>query len=259
MLNSPHAGLAFLICSYTLFEFLAQRILLANRWMPFRAIFLLVIMLAGTSGWFSVLQAGAVVAFVLVYAACDAARSVLQRKAPHRTLETFLAKQLTCALSLLVVWGTTMQASPHEWFGSMLATLAAFTGREAHAVHWSMVAAIVSAYLFNVDGGTKVVRGILDKFPGLYGAVTEKLDAGTGANNSDNAGEWIGVLERLIALTFVLTGNLTALAFALTAKSIARFKELEDKQFSEYYILGTSASLIVALFTGMAIRLLFVF
>ncbi len=259
MNDSAHVGLALLFFFYSLFEFLLRRILLARRGAVIRAVVLFVVMLAGMSGWFSLPLTGGLLLFALVYAACEAGQTAFQRKSPNRTLEIFVLKQLGCAAGLVVVWGVTLQTSPQDWFVSTLATIAVLTGREFHAVQWPLVAAIATGYCFAIDGGTRVVRGILDKFPGLYTAVTNKLNEGTDANDSENAGEWIGVLERLIALTFVLTGNLTALAFALTAKSIARFKELEDKQFSEYYILGTSASLVVALFAGMAIRLLFGF
>ena len=120
-----------------------------------------------------------------------------------------------------------------------------------------MILAIISTYLFMVDGGTRIVRGVFKKFPVLYTKVLAKLNREGGSEREENVGEWIGVLERIITLTFVLTGSFTALAFALTVKSIARFKELEDKRFSEYYILGTSASLIVALFAGMMVKVIF--
>jgi hypothetical protein len=102
-----------------------------------------------------------------------------------------------------------------------------------------------------IDGGAKLVRGVLNKFPILM----TKIPINTG-NNNENIGEWIGVLERIITLTFVLTGSYTAVAFALTAKSIARFKELEQKDFAEYYLLGTSSSVATALLVGALVRVL---
>jgi hypothetical protein len=83
----------------------------------------------------------------------------------------------------------------------------------------------------------------------------EKVSITPGDDN-ENIGEWIGILERVITLTFVLTGSYTAVAFALTAKSIARFKELEDKNFAEYYLLGTSSSVATALLVGALVQVL---
>jgi hypothetical protein len=60
-------------------------------------------------------------------------------------------------------------------------------------------------------------------------------------------GEAIGVLERLLVVTFVLTGQLAAIGFVVAAKTLARFKQLDDRGFAEYYLLGTLASVSVAL------------
>ncbi len=60
-------------------------------------------------------------------------------------------------------------------------------------------------------------------------------------------GEAIGVLERLLVVVFVLTGALTAIGFVVAAKTLARFKQLDDRAFAEYYLLGTLASVSVAL------------
>lgn len=126
-----------------------------------------------------------------------------------------------------------------------------------------MILAILTAYLFVIDGGTRIVRGILGKFPGLYKKVIQTLNANdastaTPTESEENVGEWIGILERIITVTFVLTGNFTAIAFVLTAKSIARFKALEEsKDFAEYYLLGTSGSMIAALGVGILVRIVF--
>jgi hypothetical protein len=60
-------------------------------------------------------------------------------------------------------------------------------------------------------------------------------------------GATIGVLERLLIVTFVLTGSTAAIGFVVAAKTLARFKQLDDRDFAEYYLLGTLASVAVAL------------
>jgi hypothetical protein len=64
-------------------------------------------------------------------------------------------------------------------------------------------------------------------------------------------GEAIGVLERLLVVIFVLTGSLAAIGFVVAAKTLARFKQLDDREFAEYYLLGTLASVSVALFSAL--------
>ena len=46
---------------------------------------------------------------------------------------------------------------------------------------------------------------------------------------------------------FVLTGAEAAVGFVIAAKTLARFKQLDDRGFAEYYLLGTLASVSVAL------------
>jgi hypothetical protein len=60
-------------------------------------------------------------------------------------------------------------------------------------------------------------------------------------------GATIGVLERLLIVTFVLTNATAAVGFVVAAKTIARFKQLDDRQFAEYYLLGTLGSVTVAI------------
>jgi len=67
-------------------------------------------------------------------------------------------------------------------------------------------------------------------------------------------GATIGVLERLLIVTFLLAGADAAIGFVLAAKTIARFRQLDDRDFAEYYLLGTLASVAVAIATGILAR-----
>ena len=61
------------------------------------------------------------------------------------------------------------------------------------------------------------------------------------------AGAYIGFLERVIVVALVLLNAPTAIGFVLTAKSVARFKQLEDQSFAERYLVGTLLSVGIAL------------
>lgn len=67
------------------------------------------------------------------------------------------------------------------------------------------------------------------------------------------AGRWIGMLERTIISVLALCGQFGAIAFVLTAKSIARFKMLDDKEFAECYLVGTLASTALAILVSLTI------
>jgi hypothetical protein len=69
-----------------------------------------------------------------------------------------------------------------------------------------------------------------------------------------NRGRVIGLLERALIYFFVLQGQLGAIGFTLAAKAFTRFKELEDRRFAEYVLIGTLLSLCLALAIGLGAR-----
>lgn len=60
-------------------------------------------------------------------------------------------------------------------------------------------------------------------------------------------GRWIGILEREIILILGLMGQYGAIGFVLTAKSLARFNQLNDQSFAEKYLVGTLLSSFLAI------------
>jgi hypothetical protein len=64
-------------------------------------------------------------------------------------------------------------------------------------------------------------------------------------------GATIGALERLLVVAFILANAEVAVGFVIAAKTIARFKQLDDRGFAEYYLLGTLASVSVAIFSAL--------
>ena len=72
--------------------------------------------------------------------------------------------------------------------------------------------------------------------------------------NLKNAGKWIGVLERILVLTFVLSAQFQAIGFLIAAKSILRISvknEATARIMSEYVLIGTLISFTIAILTGM--------
>lgn len=69
------------------------------------------------------------------------------------------------------------------------------------------------------------------------------------------SGRWIGMLERMLVLALSMLGEYSAIAFVFTAKSIARFKEIEqNRDFAEVYLLGTLTSVTIALFSALVAK-----
>ena len=59
-------------------------------------------------------------------------------------------------------------------------------------------------------------------------------------------GRIIGMLERVVVYFFVLNGAYAGIAFVMAAKGFARFRELNDRDFAEYFLIGTLASVVFA-------------
>jgi hypothetical protein len=73
----------------------------------------------------------------------------------------------------------------------------------------------------------------------------------------ENAGNYIGIFERLFIFCFILTGHFEAIGFLLAAKSIFRFgdlKEAKDRKLTEYVLIGTLLSFGMALLTGLLVQ-----
>ncbi|MBA2717964.1 MAG: DUF3307 domain-containing protein [Chloroflexi bacterium] len=68
---------------------------------------------------------------------------------------------------------------------------------------------------------------------------------------SARVGSTIGVLERILIVVFVLTGTDVAIGFVVAAKTLARFRLLDDRDFAEYYLLGTLASVAIAIVSAL--------
>lgn len=77
--------------------------------------------------------------------------------------------------------------------------------------------------------------------------------------NAPNAGLWIGICERFLLVLAIASGSelFPSVGFVLTAKSIFRFRELENRVHAEYYLLGTLLSISVAVLIGLALRTMY--
>lgn len=111
-------------------------------------------------------------------------------------------------------------------------------------------AVLVTAYIACAFAGSEVVRLVLTRY--------RLADGGAGdRENRARMGHAIGVLERWLGLTFILVGAWMGLGGIIAAKSIARFKDLDRRDFGEYYLIGTLTSLWITVLTGVAsLRLL---
>lgn len=72
-------------------------------------------------------------------------------------------------------------------------------------------------------------------------------------NEMPNAGKVIGVLERILTLTFIIVLQYSAVGFLIAAKSILRYGNNETLK-TEYVLIGTMLSFGIAVIAGIIIN-----
>lgn len=76
-------------------------------------------------------------------------------------------------------------------------------------------------------------------------------------NSLDAAGRYIGIFERILVLTFILTTNFSAIGFLIAAKSILRFSDKSEtgaRKQTEYVLIGTLMSFTFTILVGFLVR-----
>lgn len=89
----------------------------------------------------------------------------------------------------------------------------------------------------------------------LIGQLTKKWrDQLPDSEGLANAGKWIGIIERIIILIFVLLNQYEAIGLLIAAKGIVRFNESNRPEIkTEYLLIGTLISIALALITGILV------
>jgi len=154
-------------------------------------------------------------------------------------------------VAIVVGFAVTGLAGESEWVKRLLSLVALRTGYGGCTVPGlTRFFFITSALLYLSTPANAIIKGVLKRL-GVFPVVTAR---DTGADTAAR-GAIIGTLERWIAFVLVLTGQYTALAFVIAAKSIARYKKInEEEKFGEYFLIGTLTSIGIALFVGIIIK-----
>lgn len=79
-------------------------------------------------------------------------------------------------------------------------------------------------------------------------------------DETNQAGRWIGILERLLIYVLVIAGQAAAAGIVVAAKSILRYPEISAKPqriAPEYVLIGSLASWLIAFAAGVGVLSLF--
>lgn len=188
---------------------------------------------------------GLLVLLGALHALIDVGKVRLKDRLEGHSVGLFLGDQLAHGVSIVGVWmlwrlwlseGGEVQVGPLAPDSLWLLTASAL---------------VVGVYVLNGNGAATLIKLFLSRFPVLE-------QGGTDASRTDveRMGRMIGILERMLVLSLVLLAQWQAIGWIFAGKTVARFRELDNRAFSEYYLIGTLSSLLFATATGAVIRLL---
>ncbi|MCM4169188.1 hypothetical protein KCTC52924_00042 [Arenibacter antarcticus] len=86
----------------------------------------------------------------------------------------------------------------------------------------------------------------------LLGGMSDRIELDH--KSLPNAGKYIGIIERLFVLIFIILGRWEAIGLLITAKSVFRFNDLKEsnsRKLTEYILIGTLLSFGLAIITGI--------
>ncbi|WML48258.1 DUF3307 domain-containing protein [Neobacillus sp. PS3-34] len=84
--------------------------------------------------------------------------------------------------------------------------------------------------------------------------LTEEYNYTIFSKHDLSRGKLIGYIERLLVLILTFYSAYPAIGFIVAAKSIARFKQMDDRDWAEYFLLGTLSSMFLGITLGIVLR-----
>lgn len=108
-------------------------------------------------------------------------------------------------------------------------------------MNWSLITAVVFVSYPSAIIMSKLLEGMSHRI-----ALDHK--------SLPNAGKYIGIIERLFVLVFIILGRWEAIGLLITAKSVFRFNDLKEsnsRKLTEYILIGTLLSFGLATLAGL--------
>jgi hypothetical protein len=113
--------------------------------------------------------------------------------------------------------------------------------------------AVPAIYLGVIFGGGYLIRFLMRS---LTQSVKDE-EPGIAGDKLQDAGLYIGWLERFLILTALLLRSPAAVGLILTAKAITRYPEFKSARFAEYVLIGTLLSVSLAFVGAIFLAWLF--
>ncbi|MFB7142034.1 DUF3307 domain-containing protein [Gottfriedia sp. NPDC056225] len=160
----------------------------------------------------------------------------------NRVIEIFTnngyqLNQINTLITLVIILILTTSVSGHIikfLLGSMPNQLSTFEGK----------------YLFKNERKEDVAQ----ESPIFSKSLVEEYNYMIIKNHDLTRGKVIGYIERILVVLLTYNDAFPAIAFIVTAKSIARFKQMDDRDWAEYFLLGTLTSMLFGITFGFILK-----
>ncbi|MBI3123228.1 MAG: hypothetical protein HYZ10_02370 [Ignavibacteriales bacterium] len=117
-----------------------------------------------------------------------------------------------------------------------------FIGKVFYHLTWERINLFVFGVLMTMNEANIVIRLIFF----FINKQVEKSEL--------NTGRIIGLLERIIIFIFVYNSQFESVGLVVAAKTIIRWKKLDEKEYAEYVIIGTLLSVLLAVIIAMIVK-----
>ena len=184
-----------------------------------------------------------IVIIAIVHFAIDYARVLLDKKASARVqvFSYFIDQILHFGVIFIIAYSFNLEIH----IGSFLQSAMNAFGKED--INNCIIYVLI--YLVMLQPAAVTVKKML-----AYISSQEHKDKDAETVAPYNAGYLIGILERIIVAALVLENQLSAIGFVLAAKSLARFNQLNDKEFAEKYLVGSLTSIAISIVITLILK-----
>jgi len=180
---------------------------------------------------------------IAIYAGAGAVLDRLEEKSNQPAWASFVATQvgMVAVGALIAEWWAT---------GGNIADISIVIASLLNSRRFLWISTVYLAVIF---GGEQLTRRVAQHF-----SVQFPEDLRNRKPGLQDAGKYIGWLERLLIVTFVVGDYGEAVGFLLAAKALVRYPEIKEDElglFGEYVLVGTLTSVGIALLGGLVLRL----
>ena len=169
----------------------------------------------------------------------DISKTILTKKYPARSFFLFIIDQVAHILVIFLVWGWEL-GKIEALFITLKEILSDYN-----------ISLVLIGYVFCIWPSAYIVKFAVQNLLNAEDLSKESSE------KIQNGGKWIGQFERVLIFTFVLLSEYSAIGFLITGKSIIRFADKEQMK-SEYVLVGTLLSFMLAILAGVLVNWLLV-